>query len=103
MQHLLMTKYEIHLPLSYDDGEPIQQEKIRLVHEELVAVFGSFAVPDRRAWKYDGVKYVEIVKIEIITTGDKVPKKRLKDFKKRFNEPLQQIDILITTHGIQPI
>jgi hypothetical protein len=96
-----MRKYEIHLPLSYKDGEPIEQEKIRRVHEELVAVFGSLAVPDRRAWKYDGVKYVEIVKIEIITTVDKVPKKRLKDFKERVKDSLQQIDILITTQGIQ--
>jgi hypothetical protein len=98
-----MRKYEIHLPLSYSDGRPVEQEKIRRVHEELVAIFGSFAVPDRRVWKYDGVKYVEIVKIEIITAGDKVPKKRLKDFKERVKESLQQIDILITTHGIQGI
>jgi len=96
-----MRKYEIHLPLSYSDGRPVEQEKIRRVHEELVAIFGSFAVPDRRAWIYDGIKYLEIVKIEIITTGDKVPKKRLKDFKERVKESLQQIDILITTHSIQ--
>ena len=96
-----MRKHEIHLPLSYSDGQPIEQEKIRRVHEELLAVFGSFAVPDRRAWIYDGVKYVEIVKIEIITTGDKVPKKRLKDLKERLKEFLQQSDILIMTHGIQ--
>lgn len=89
--------------MNYRDGGPIEHEKIRRVHEELAAVFGSFAVPDRRAWKYDGVKYVEIVKIEIITTGDKVSKKRLKDFKERLKESLQQIDILITTHGIQGI
>lgn len=98
-----MRKYEIHLPLSYSDGQPIEHEKIRRVHEELIAVFGSFAVPDQRAWKYDGVKYVEIVKIEIITTGDKAPKKRLKDFKERLRESLQQDDILITSHDIQAV
>lgn len=98
-----MRKYEIHLPLNYSDGEPIEQEKIRRVREELVAAFGTFAVPDRKTWKYDGVKYVEIVKIEIITTGDKVIKKRLKDFKERLKKSLRQIDILITTHGIQVI
>jgi hypothetical protein len=98
-----MRKYEIHLPLSYSDGRPIEQEKMRRVHEDLVDVFGSFAVPDRRAWKYDGVKYVEIVKIEIITTSDKVPKKRLKDFKEGVKESIQQIDILITTHGVEGI
>ncbi len=96
-----MRKYEIHLPLTYSDGKLIEREKMRRVREELVAIFGSFAVPDRRVWKYDGVKYIEIVKIEIITTSDKVPKKRLKDFKEHLKESLQQSDILILTHGIQ--
>jgi hypothetical protein len=98
-----MRKYEIHLPLNYTDGKPIEQEKIRRVHEELVAVFGSFTVPDRRAWKYDGATYIEIVKIQIITNVDKVPTKRLKNFKERVKESLQQIDILITTQCIQRI
>jgi hypothetical protein len=96
-----MRKYEIHLPVSYSDGEPIEPEKMRRVREELVAIFGSFLVPYRRAWKYDGAKCIEIVKIEIITTDDKVPRKRLKDFKERLRETLLQSDILILTYGIQ--
>lgn len=98
-----MKKHEIHLPLNYGDGETIEQEKIRRVREELVAAFGTFAVPDRKTWKYDGVKYVEIMKIEIITTGDKLIKKRLKDFKEHLKESLRQIDILITTQDVQVI
>jgi hypothetical protein len=98
-----MKKYEIHLPLKYNDGQPIEHEKIKHVREELLAIFGSFTAPYRRAWKYDGAKYIEIVKIEIITTGDKLPRKRLKGFKERLKESLQQIDILITTHDIQTV
>ena len=96
-----MRKYEIDLPLSYCDGEPIEQEKIKSVRDELLAVFGSFVVPDRKTWKYDGVKYVEIMKIEIVTTNDNVPKKFLKDFKERIKESFRQTDILITTHRVQ--
>ena len=96
-----MRKYEIHLPLIYSDGTPVEQEKMRCVREELVAIFGSFLVPYRRAWKYDGAKYIEIVKIEIITTSDKVPKKRLNDFKQHLKESFQQNDILIMTHGVR--
>lgn len=98
-----MRKYEIHLPLNYSDGQPIEHEKISRVREELLAVFGSFLVPSRRAWKYDGAEYVEIVKIEVIASSDRVTKKVLKDFKERLKESLRQIDILITTHGIQVI
>jgi hypothetical protein len=96
-----MRKYEIHLPLTYSDGKPIEQEKIRRVREELITIFGSFLMPDRRAWRYDGAKYVEIVKIEILMTSDRVSKKFLRDFKERLKESFRQNDILITTHRIQ--
>jgi len=96
-----MRTYEIDLPLTYHDGEPIEQEKITSVRDELVNAFGSFAVPDRKTWKYDGVRYVEIMKIEIVTTNDNVPKKFLKDFKERLKESFRQTDILIITHRVQ--
>ncbi len=96
-----MRKYEIHLPFSYVNGEPIEQEKIRSVRDELVNAFGSFVVPDRKTWKYDGVRYVEIMRVEIVTVDDKVPKEFLKDFKERLKESFRQTDILITTHRIQ--
>lgn len=100
---LVLKKCDIHLPLNARDGEPIEQEKIQRVRDELIARFGSFAVPGRRAWKYDGVRYVEMVKFEIITTGDKLTKKRLKEFKERLEGSVHQVDILITTYGIQVI
>ncbi len=103
METRRIRKCEIHLPLNYSDGEPIEQEKIRRVSEELVAAFGSFTVPYRRSWRYDGLGRVEIMRIEIITTEDKITKKLLKDFKERLKDSLRQIDILITTRGIQVI
>jgi hypothetical protein len=96
-----MRKYEIDLPLSYCDGEPIEQDKIKGVRDELLAVFGGFLIPNRRTWKYDGSRYVEIIKVEVVTTDDKVPKKFLKGFKERLKESFRQTDVLITTHRIQ--
>src|SRR6266404_5931611 len=98
-----MKKYEIHLPLNSSDGEPIDPEAIRRVREELVAAFGAFAVPDKKTWKYAGAEYIEIMKIEIITAGDKATKKRFKELKEQFKESLRQVDILITTYGIQEV
>jgi len=50
------------------------------------------------------VEYIDdIIKVEIVASGDKLTKGFLKDFKGRLKESLQQIDILITTHGIQVI
>ena len=39
-----MTKYEIYLPLKYNDGKAIEPEKIKQVREQLIAVFGAITV-----------------------------------------------------------
>ena len=104
-----MRKYEIYLPLKYNDGKDIEPEKIRQIKEELIAKFGAITASSRSSpyqgtWKYGGVEYIDdIIKVEIITPDDKLTKGFLKDFKERLKESLQQIDILITTHGIQVI
>jgi uncharacterized protein YnzC (UPF0291/DUF896 family) len=104
-----MRKYEVYLPLKYNDGKDIEPEKIKQIKQELVETFGAITVsslssPYQGTWKYGGVEYIDdIIKIEIVASGDKVTKRFLKDFKERIKESLQQIDILITTHGIQVI
>ena len=104
-----MRKYEIYLPLKYNDGKEIEPEKIQRIKQELVAMFGAITASSRSSpyqgtWKYGGVEYVDdIIKVEVVTSSDRMMKKVLKDFKERMKESLQQIDILITTHGIQVI
>src|SRR5262245_18167776 len=104
-----MREYKIYLPLKYNDGKEIEAEKIRRIKEELVDAFGGITVSPRESaykgiWKYAGVEFIdEIIQIEVVTPGDKVTKQFLKDFKERLKKELQQVDILITTHGIQII
>jgi uncharacterized protein YnzC (UPF0291/DUF896 family) len=104
-----MRKYEIYLPLKYNDGKEIEPEKIKQIKQELVEMFGAITVsslssPYQGTWKYGGVEYLDdIIKVEIVTSDDKLTKRFLKGFKERLKESLQQIDILITTHGIQVI
>jgi uncharacterized protein YnzC (UPF0291/DUF896 family) len=104
-----MRKYEIYLPLKYNDGKDIEPEKIKQVKDELIAKFGAITVSSRSSpyqgtWKYGGVEYIDdIIKVEIVAADDRSTRGFLKDFKERLKESLQQIDILITTHGIQVI
>jgi hypothetical protein len=71
-----MRKYEIHLPLKYNDGESIESAKIVGVWDELAEAFGgvtvsSLSAPYQGRWKYGGVEYFDdIIKIEIIATND---------------------------------
>jgi uncharacterized protein YnzC (UPF0291/DUF896 family) len=104
-----MRKYEIYLPLKYNDGKDIEPERIKQIKEELISKFGAITVSSRSSpyqgtWKYGGVEYIDdIIKVEIVVSGDKATKEYLKAFKERLKESLQQVDILITTHGIQVI
>jgi hypothetical protein len=55
-------------------------------------------------WKYGGVEYLDdIIKVEVVSANDRTAKKFFKEFKERLKKSLKQIDILITTHGIQVI
>jgi len=104
-----MREYKIYLPLKYNDGQDIDEDKLREIKAELVEAFGAITVssvtaPYQGTWKYGGVEYLDdIIKIEVVATNDRATKKFFKDFKGRLKQSLRQIDILITTHGIQVI
>ena len=49
-----MKKYEIYLPLKYNDGRTIEAEKIKQIREELIAVFGALTVSSQSA-PYQGL------------------------------------------------
>ena len=104
-----MKKYEIYLPLKYNDGRKIEAEKIKQIREELVSVFGARTVssqsaPYQGAWKYGGVDFIEdIIKIEIIAGADRKTQKFFRDFKEGLKLRLQQVDVLITTQDIHKI
>ena len=104
-----MKKYEIYLPLKYNDGREIEAEKIKQIREELIAVFGALTVSSQSApyqgtWKYGGVDFIDdIVKIEIIAGNDRKTQRFFKPFKERLKRLLQQIDILITVQDIHTI
>jgi len=95
--------------LKYNDGREIEAEKFKQVREELIAVFGALTVssqsaPFQGSRKYGGVDFIDdIIKIEIITGGDRRTEKFFRQFKDRLKRLLKQIDILITTQNIRTI
>ncbi|HEV8188828.1 MAG TPA: hypothetical protein VGP83_13830 [Pyrinomonadaceae bacterium] len=101
-----MNKYEIYLPLKFNDGTAIDRERIREIRVQLMAVFGaltssSLSAPFQGTWRYGGVEFVdEIIRIEIIT---KEEVQFFRNFKRRLKRKLRQIDILITLQHIYVI
>ena len=98
-----MRQYEIHLPSRHNNDIANEAAKIKRIRKEVFKAFGCWAAPCGRAWRYDGVEYVVVIKIEFITSSYTVASKRLGDFKKRLKESLQQSDILIMAYDIQVV
>ena len=86
-----MKKYEIYLPLKYNDGREIEAKKIKQIREKLIAVFGALTVssqsaPYQGSWKYGGVDFIDdIIKIEIIAAGDRKTVSFLKNSRNSLN------------------
>lgn len=93
-----MKRYEIHLPIEQGLRN---EDRINCVREIVLSTFGSLVVPYAKAFTYDGEKYVEIVKLEFITSGDVIRKKRLKDFKSLLKRSLHVDCITITAHRVE--
>jgi len=104
-----MTKYEIYLPLKYNDGTGIEPEKLEEIQQQLIAVFGAMTVsslsaPFQGTWTYGGVEFVDdIIRIEIITKADLISNHFLKNLKRQLKRKLRQFDILITVQDIHTI
>jgi len=81
-----MKKYEIYLPIKYNDGTDIELDKFRQVKVTLSALFGgltmsSMAVPFEGTWIHQGIEYKDmVIKLEIITSDDE----KMENFFQRF-------------------
>lgn len=101
-----MKKYEIYLPLRYNDGKQIEPQKLKEVRQQLIAVFAALTVsslssPLQGTWRHGGVEFVDdIIRIEIITDEDL---RFFKNFKRQLKRTLRQLDILITVQDIHTI
>ena len=102
------TRYEILLPLRYNDGTEIEAEKLLLTKQELVQNFGALTVnpqPVEGVWTYQGAEYQDllfkyIVDVEQDTTQTQEFFQKFKDvLKVRF----KQFDIWIVAYPIRVI
>lgn len=59
-----LKRFEILLPLNYNDGRIIEREKFALTHRELIRRFGATTVDTTRpsgTWVYRGTAYQDLL------------------------------------------
>ena len=99
-------RFEILLPLNYNDGALIEPAKFDQTAEELCDRFGGVTQDTVRitgTWKYGGARYRDdLLRIRIDTT-DTSAHAFLQSQKEIWKQRFQQIDIWITVHEIEII
>ena len=97
-------RYEILLPLCYNDGRPVESVKFRQTTRELLENFSATTLDLLAAmgsWRYQGTLYQDslfrFVDVPASTPADDFFRSYKETLKARF----EQIDIWISSHEIQ--
>jgi hypothetical protein len=100
-----VKEYDIFLPLFYNDGTPIEDEKFRHLQTQLFRQFGGltyFPQPNEGLWESGGVTYHdEIVIYRVIAKTARAARRFLRELKKELLLELQQEEILIVERDVR--
>ena len=99
-------RFEILLPLTYNDGTLIELEKFDQTAEELSDHFGGVTQDTVRitgTWKYGGTRYRDELLRMRVDTNDPTANPFLQIQKEVWKKRFEQIDIWITAHAIEII
>jgi hypothetical protein len=101
-------RYDIYLPLRYNDGTPIEREKFREVEVTLLQRFSGLTEvqqenPLRGLWKGEAVVYEdEIVVFSVIDFHPRQGGRRFfEQYKQLLKERFQQEEVLITVQSLE--
>jgi hypothetical protein len=102
-------RFEILLPLKFNDGQPVGDELIGSTLDELRRQFGSISSETqtiRGAWSHSGEEYRdELVRVfvDVERKRARSASKFFEQYKTKLKERLQQLDIWITTFGVDVV
>ena|SRR5713226_3940632 len=99
------TRYEILLPLRYNDGQPVDLSKLRQTNLELIDEFSavtSDVTTTVGSWRYGGTLYEdELLRLTIDVPGSGSADAFFRRYKDTLKARFEQIDIWISAHEIQ--
>jgi hypothetical protein len=100
-----MIRFEILLPLFYNDGRAIEDQKFVATDDELVANFGATStdsVAVRGQWHYQSTIYEDrLIRVRIDVEDTAENWQQMRDIKEVLKQRFEQIDIWISAHRIE--
>lgn len=95
-------RYDVFLPINYNDGRPIPKERFQAVEERLLARFGGVTshqrdFPLRGVWQGESCLYLdEVVIITVLDFHRGGSARFIRDLKTSLLRDFDQLEILIT-------
>src|SRR2546421_11195749 len=100
-----LRRYEILLPTRYNDGSPVEDEKIDLVAEELSKEFGGVTLhPEhlRGLWLHQGQRFEDAnVRIVVDVEDTEQASHFFVRYKQTLKDRFRQIDLWIVSYEIR--
>jgi hypothetical protein len=102
-----MIRFEILLPLFYNDGRAIEREKFLQTDDELVQLVGATStdtVTVRGRWLYQSTVYQDqLIRVRLDLQDTPENWQAVRDFKATLKTRFDQLDIWITAHRIEVV
>jgi hypothetical protein len=98
-------RYEMRLPLKYNDGRPVEDEKVYQTREELISRFDAVEMLPGLAqgtWVHEGTRYDDDLR-RVIVDVDDTPENRqfFLDFKGVLRERFEQVEVYIVSYPVE--
>jgi hypothetical protein len=95
-------RYDVYLPLAYNDGKPIPNERFTQVEGRLLAHFGGVTglhrdFPLRGIWRSQGQLFLDqVIILTAIDFRKRGSSRFIRDLKQQLLRDFEQLEILIT-------
>ena len=100
-----MIRFEILLPLFYNDGLSVEKEKYLETNDELVQEFGATStdtVTVRGQWMYESTVYNDqLIRVRVDIEDDPQNWEKMRNVKEQLKARFDQLDIWITATKIE--
>lgn len=99
-----LRRFEILLPLQFNDGRDVPGEWLAEAVLEIVEQFGAASYETQKVeghWRYQGVLYRDnLVKIVIDASDEEENRVWMRGYKERWKQKLEQLDLWLISYTI---
>ncbi len=100
-----LRRYEILLPLRFNDGQPVPDDVVAETLLDLEQHFGAVSAETqtiRGVWRHEGESYRDdLIRVFVDVADDPGHRQFFLEFKERLKVQFRQLDIWMTTYPIE--